>query len=106
MKIHSRYSDDPNVVIDSSKVPAEFQHLIPLAIEWCIGDDLELDEYIDAASEEEKRAFVNAFSPQFNALWEWHESCAGIIPQPDELVMFDNAAHAAATIYSCQFYDR
>ncbi|MEY2493790.1 MAG: hypothetical protein QOJ45_282 [Verrucomicrobiota bacterium] len=100
MKITSRYADNPKVKIDATKVPEEFRHLLPLAKEWSIGDDVELDAYIDAASDEQKKKFVDAFSPHFDALWKWHESCEHMIPKPDELVLFDAAANAAGTVHS------
>ena len=98
MNITSRYSDIPGVIINLDMVPAEFRHLIPLAKEWSIGDDLELDAYIEAASKEKRREFVAAFEPHFDGLWKWHQACEQMIPQPDELILFDGAALAAATV--------
>jgi hypothetical protein len=100
MNITSRYSDNPKVIIDVTKVPEEFRHLLPLAKEWSISDDGELDAYIDAAPDEKKRELVDAFSPYFDALWKWHQSCDGLVPQPDEIVLFDTAANAAGTVIS------
>jgi hypothetical protein len=100
MNITSRYADIPEVTIDPAKVPEEFRHLIPLAKEWSIGDDAELDAYIEAASEEKRKQVAVAFAPHFDALWKWHKACAHMIPQPDELVLFDIAANAANTVHS------
>jgi hypothetical protein len=100
MTITSRYADIPEVKIDAANVPERFRQLIPLAKEWSIGDDLELDSYIEAASEEKKREFVGAFEPHFDALWEWHKACEHLVPQPDELVLFDTAANAAVTVHA------
>ena len=97
MEITSRYADIPQVKIDPENVPEQFRHLIALAKEWSISDDSELDAYIDAAPEEKKRALVSAFAPHFDALWAWHQACAHLVPQPDELTLFDIAANAAAT---------
>jgi hypothetical protein len=47
MIITSRYGDQ--VPIDPERVPVEFRHLLSLAKEWSIGDDVELDGYIDSA---------------------------------------------------------
>lgn len=74
MNITSRYADNPKVSIDPAKVPAEFRHLLPLANEWSIGDDNELDLYIAAASEQQKSELIAAFGPHFAGLWKWHES--------------------------------
>lgn len=100
MNITSRYSDIPEVVIDESKIPAPFLPLVPLAKEWSIGDDSELDEYISSVPDAKRRAFYEAFKPHFQGLQEWHDQCAHLVPQPDELVLFDMAANAAATVGS------
>jgi len=100
MNITSRYSDIPEVVIDESKIPADVLPLLPLAREWSISDDVELEAYIAAASEQKKRAFFEAFRPHFPALAKWHSESAHLVPQPDELVLFDMAANAAATVGS------
>ena len=100
MTITSRYSDVPSVAIDPLRVPEQFRHLIPLTKEWSIGDDVELDSYIEAATEQQKNDLVAAFGPHFDGLWEWHLACESMIPQPDELVLFDTAANAAATVAS------
>lgn len=100
MNITSRYSDIPDVHIDPAKVPEQFRHLIALAKAWSISDDVELDAYIEAASEETKKEFAAAFTPHFAGLQMWSESCSHISPQPDELVLFDTASNAAATVFS------
>ena len=98
MNITSRYADMPEVTIDPANIPVEFRHLLPLASEWSIGDDAELDSYVAAASMEKKNELVDAFRPHFAGLWKWHQSCKQLMPQPDELVLFDTAANAAATV--------
>ena len=100
MNITSRYSDNPDVVIDEAQVPPTLRHLLPLAREWCISDDVELDAYIAAASDADRRRFASAFAPHFDALEAWHNALANRVPQPDELVMFDIATQAAATVES------
>lgn len=100
MEITSRYADIPEVQIDPAKVPDQFRHLIPLAKEWSIGDDVELDAYIEAASEKKKKQLVEAFKPHFDGLYQWHVESADLIPQPDELVLFDMAVNAAGTVHS------
>jgi len=100
MNITSRYSDIPEVAIDESKIPAEVLPLLPLAREWSISDDAELETYIAATSEQKKREFFEAFRPHFPALQKWHNESADLVPQPDELVLFEIAANAAATVGS------
>lgn len=70
MEITSRYAD--HVEIDPARVPEEFRHLLPLAKEWSIGDDVELDAYIEAAPLEKKRdahinSLVTAIQPAVEA---------------------------------------
>ena len=98
MNITSRYADIPEVTIDESKIPVEVRPLLALAKEWSIGDDEELEAYIAAASEEKRRQFFEAFRPHFEALAKWTRDSANLVPQPDELVLFDIAANAAATV--------
>ena len=100
MSTPRRYTDDPSVKIDPTKIPEQFRHLLPLAIEWSIGDDAELDAYMEAASDEKKKAFAAAFAPHFDGLQKRSESCSQIVPQPDEIVLFDSASNAAATVFS------
>jgi hypothetical protein len=100
MNIASRYADNPKVRVNPEKVPLEFRQLLPLAKEWSIGDDVELDAYIAATSELKKKELVDAFRPHFDGLWKWHQSCQKMVPQPDELVLFDTAANAAATVHT------
>ena len=97
---HIPYSDIPEVEIDQARIPEEFHHLLPLAKEWNISDDDELEAFIAAATEAQKREVVSAFAPHFAALWKWHQACAHLVPQPDELVLFDIAANAANTVSS------
>jgi hypothetical protein len=58
MNITSRYADNPEVKIDPANIPAEFRHLLPLANEWSIGDDDELDQYITAATEQKRMSLL------------------------------------------------
>jgi hypothetical protein len=98
MNITSRYSDIPEVAVDESKIPIEVRPLLPLAKEWSISDDAELAAYIAAASEAKRRQFFDAFRPHFTALAKWHKESSHLVPQPDELVIFDIAANAAAAV--------
>ena len=100
MVIASRYADNPKVKLNPANIPPEFRHLLPLACEWSIGDDVELDAYIAAASQEAKQQFVAAFKPHFDGIWKWHQRCERLVPQPDELVLFDTASNAAATVHA------
>jgi hypothetical protein len=100
MSAPHRYSDEPSVTIDPAKVPPEFLHLIPLAKEWSIGDDAELDAYIAAQLPENLAKVASAFGPYFAGLQKWSESVSGTVPQPDEVVLFDTATAAVATVFT------
>ncbi len=100
MNITSRYADDPKVTINPEKVPEKFRALLLHAKEWSISDDVELEAFIEEASEEKKKQLVAAFLPHFDGLWTWHQECEHLVPQPDELVLFDIAVNAAATVQS------
>jgi len=105
MTITSRYADDPRVIIDSNQVPEPFRHLIPLAKQWSIGDDVELESYFKTRTQQENRELVEMFTPYQEGLWQWHLSCKDMIPQPDELVLFDIAANAAASVQAMLKYN-
>ncbi len=98
MNIISRYSNIPGLVIDSSKIPREIRGLLPLALEWNITDYLELEGYINAASEHKRRHFVESFAPHFDFIASWVEQSAHIMPLPDEVAVFDIAASVALRV--------
>ncbi len=54
--------------VDLSELPPEFHDLIPLMKEWAIGDDVERDEKMQAASEDELRTLSRALQPRFDAI--------------------------------------
>ena len=95
-----RYVDAPSVIIDPNRVPVEFRHLISLAMEWSIGDEVQLDRYIRNAPEGKKRELVAAFEPHMNALSRWIVNNSNTIPQPDEVVLFDVARNAVEVVQS------
>jgi len=105
MIITSRYADDSRVIIDSNQVPEAFRHLIPLAKEWSIGDDVELERYFLSRTQQENRDLVEQFTPHQEDLWQWHLACKDMIPRPDELVLFDIAANAAASVQAMLKYN-
>lgn len=79
--------------------------MIPLAKQWSIGDDLELESYFNSRTQQESRELVEMFTQHQEGLWQWHVACKDMIPQPDELVMFDIAAHAAASVQAMLKYN-
>ncbi len=98
MNIISRYSDIPGLVIDESKIPREIRSLLPLAVKWNITDYLELEAYIHAAPEHERRHFVESFAPHLDSIAAWVEQSAHLMPLPDEVAVFDVAASVALRV--------
>lgn len=98
MNIISRYSDIPGLVIDQSQIPGEIRGLLPLAIEWNITDYLELEAYINAASDDKRRHFVESFAPHFDLIASWVGQSAHLMPPPDEAAIFEIAASAALRV--------
>ena len=94
--VTSRYADIEGVVIDPSKVPEHFRHLIPLAQHWSIGDDVERADMMWLTPYEELKAMVLAVSPLSDQIWHWCSSHHTDIPVPDEVVIFDMLSQAAA----------
>jgi hypothetical protein len=91
-----RYADERGVVIREDHVPESLRHLLPLARIWCIGDDVERGEFMSAASREEKARLVMTVSPHFEALTEWSAIENARVPVPDEVILLDGLALAAA----------
>lgn len=94
--ITSRYSDIPGLVLDESRVPEAFRHLLPLARHWAVGDDRERANLMWLTDTEELRRFVDAVWTQFEAIDAWCGSRRGLVPVPDEVVLFDMMLEAAA----------
>jgi hypothetical protein len=64
----------PVIRLDPARVPSHLRHLVPLAEKWGIGDDIIRNDYIDKASETEKRELHDAFYEPFEQLTEWLDS--------------------------------
>jgi hypothetical protein len=94
--VTSRYSGIEGVVIDPAKVPEAFRHLIPLAKHWSIGDDVERHNLMRLTPDDEVKALVLAVRPFTDAIWNWCSSHDADIPVPDEVVVFEALAQAAA----------
>ena len=100
MKIETRYSDIPGVVIDHDRVPIELAKLIPLAKKWSIRNTDELLVYAESLSAAEKRETFDHFNPLFDRIAEWQESHESTIPKPDEVVLFEIATNNIDIILS------
>ena len=54
--------------VDLTALPAQFHDLIPLMEQWSIGDDVERDAKMQAATDEELRQLHEAVAPRFDAI--------------------------------------
>jgi CDP-glycerol glycerophosphotransferase (TagB/SpsB family) len=61
----------PVIQLDPEQVPVHLRHLIPLAEKWGIGDDIIRNDYIEQASDIEKRELHDAFYEPFEQITEW-----------------------------------
>jgi hypothetical protein len=84
------------VSIDPGKIPENLRHLADLARVWAIGDDVERQRFIESVPFEQKKAFVDAVDPQQDELAAWSHEHRDDTPVPDEVVLFDMMAEAAA----------
>ncbi len=99
--ITSRYMDDPGVSIDESKVPENLRHLIPYAMTWCIGDDVERGDLMWLTPREELTEFVAAVWPRCSEINQWCRSHDGDVPVPDEVIIFGMMTEAATEAVAC-----
>lgn len=77
----SRYSLEP------ARVPDELRHLVPLAAEWGIGDDIERMERVETATAAEREALAAAVSPYQSRITAWLDSF-GTDEMSDEAAAF------------------
>jgi len=98
-EITSRYADIEGVSVDPQSIPEKLRHLIPLAKEWAIGDDVERSEYMDRINETlhpQLQAFVDAVWPLLQPIQDWCQAQETKTPVPDEAVLFSMMCEACA----------
>ncbi len=71
----------------SEVVPKEFQHLLPLAQKWGIGDDIERGNLENKTSRTEKQELSDAVRPYRQQINSWLETFLNA-PMPDEAAAF------------------
>ena len=96
IKITSRYAEYEGVQIDPMKVPPTFRDLIPLAIFWSIGDDVERIKLMESTSDEQLSMLIQNIQPFDDEIWRWCSSHHADVPIPHEVVIFDGLLQAAA----------
>ena len=60
--------------LDSQAVPADLRHLIPLAQEWGIGDDVDRLAKVDSATPAQRAQLRRAVGPQQGRITQWLDS--------------------------------
>ncbi len=91
----SRASGDPPAAassisaqrLDPEKVPADLRHLTPVAERWGIGDDVDRNVKVDAATAAEREELQTAVEPYGARITEWLNSFGQTV-MPDEPAAF------------------
>ncbi|MDH3497788.1 MAG: hypothetical protein OER21_13590 [Gemmatimonadota bacterium] len=73
--------------LDASQVPEALRSLIPIALEWGIGDDVDRNRKVDAASPEARERLRQALAPHQARITAWLDSF-GQDPMSDEAAAF------------------
>lgn len=73
--------------LDPDEVPERLRHLLPLATQWGIGDDVDRMEAIERSSAAEREALAAALAPYNAQITAWLDSF-GANPMPDEAAAF------------------
>ena len=60
--------------LDPDQVPERLRHLVPLASEWGIGDDVDRMEYIERSSTADRDALAAALEPHHAEITAWLDS--------------------------------
>jgi hypothetical protein len=60
--------------LDPNQVPPRLRHLLPLAGQWGIGDDVERMEYIERSSPAERDDLARALAPYHAEITAWLDS--------------------------------
>lgn len=100
MKPASLYINEEGVDVSLSRIPDSLREVFSYALEWCIGDDGELMEYIEEVDDEKKRNFVRAFMAKQDEIEQFCDKTREEIPVPDEGVVFDMAMDAYDVLLS------
>lgn len=72
---------------------------MPFAQEWSMGDDEERKYFLETASEEKKKEFLDKVWPKMGEIEEWRARLIDKMPVSYEAVLYDMLAEAAAEVY-------
>jgi hypothetical protein len=83
----------PVITLNPQQVPVHLRHLVPLAGKWGIGDDIIRNDYIDKASERERRELHDAFYEPFEQITAWLDTFeSGALTEEAEAFMYAQTA--------------
>lgn len=68
-------------------------------MEWAIGDDVERVQFRESVPFEKKKEFIDRVSSKWDHLEQYCAQFRNQTPVPDEVVLFDMMAEAAAEIW-------
>jgi len=60
--------------LDPGEVPEGIRHLVPLATQWGIGDDVERREYVESSTEADRDALSDALASHHAEITAWLDS--------------------------------
>lgn len=79
--------------LDPQNVPADLRHLVPLAQEWGIGDDVERAAKVDAATSAQRDELRQALEPHQTRITQWLDSFGqGLMSQEAASFMYTQLA--------------
>jgi hypothetical protein len=81
------------------KVPEDLRDLLPLAEKWAIGDDVERAHFRDSVPVAERKEFIDKVAPKWDRIEQYCAEKSNEVPVPDEVVLLDMMAEAAAEIW-------
>ncbi len=67
----------PVLELDPTQVPTHLRHLLPLAAQWGVGDDIIRNDMIDKSTGAEKREAHEAVADSYERITEWLDSFEG-----------------------------
>jgi hypothetical protein len=80
--------------LDPEQVPAELRHLVPIAERWGIGDDVDRNARVDAATPAERDELATALEPHHARITAWLDSFGqGLMSDEAAAFMYMQLAH-------------
>jgi hypothetical protein len=81
--------------LDPAQVPDDLRHLVPVAERWGIGDDVDRNAKVDAATPAERDELATALEPHHARITAWLDSFGqGLMSDEAAAFMYMQLAHA------------